>query len=101
MPEGPHEEFVQRLHRVVAAFAEENGIETPVVEIELMDTARFVLAKIDPEPGFGMVTIHLQPDDDPQTPDVLIIPIGSIRRIELRKAPEDRVASVGFAVPRG
>jgi hypothetical protein len=100
VPEGPHEEFVQRLHRVIAAFAEANGVETPVVEIELMDTARFVLAKIDPEPGFGMVTIHLQPDDDPQTPAALIIPIGSIRRIELRKTPEDRVASVGFAVPR-
>ncbi len=100
MPEGPHEEFVSRLHRAIAAFGQEHGVETPVVDIELMDTSRFVLQKIDPEPGFGMVTLHVRADDD-ETPDALIIPIGSIRRIELRKAPEERVASVGFSVPAG
>ena len=32
-------------------------------------------------------------------PDALVIPIGSIRRIELRKAPEDRVQRFGFSLP--
>lgn len=58
-----------------------------------------MLDRIDPEPGFGMITIHLRADDDSETPDALIIPIGSIRRIELRKAPEERVARFGFSVP--
>jgi hypothetical protein len=99
VPEGPHEEFVQRLHRAIAAFGQARSVETPVVEVELIDGVRFVLEKIDAEPGFGMVTIHVREDDDDEAPDALIIPIGSIRRIELRTKPEDRVASVGFSVP--
>jgi hypothetical protein len=99
VPEGPHEAFVERIHRAIAAFGAAHGIETPVVEIELMDTARFVLAGIDPEPGFGMVTLRVRPDDDDETPEALIIPIGTIRRIELRTAPE-RAASIGFSVPK-
>ena len=74
------------------------GVEKPVVEVELMDTVRFVLDRIEPEPGFGMITLYVQPvaDDDPEA---LVIPIGSIRRIELRKAAEQRVG-VGFALPK-
>jgi hypothetical protein len=88
---------VGRLHRAIAAFAQAHGVETPVVELELADSARFVLEKIDPEPGFGMVTVHVHSDDD-DGPDALIVPLGSIRRIELRRAPEERLASVGFSV---
>jgi hypothetical protein len=96
--EGPHEAFVERLHPAIAAFAETTGAQTPVVEIELADTARFVLGRIEPEPGFGMITIYVQTraDDDP---DALVIPVGSIRRIELRKAPEERLSRFGFSVP--
>ncbi len=97
--EGPHEAFVERLHRTIARFAQSEGVEKPVVEIELADTSRFVLDRIEPEPGFGMVTLYVrEPRDD--DPDALIVPIGSIRRIELRKAPEERVARFGFAVPQ-
>ncbi len=98
MVEGPHEAFVQRLLRTIGRFAEETGVRTPVVEVELADTSRFVLDRIEPEPGFGMVTLYVRDghDDDP---DALVVPIGSIRRIELRKAPEDRVLRFGFAVP--
>jgi hypothetical protein len=70
-----------------------------VVEVELADSARFVLEKLDPEPGFGMVTLHVRAEDDDDVPDALIVPLGSIRRIELRAAPEERVASIGFSVP--
>ena len=98
VPGLPHEEFVERLHRAIAHFAEATGVETPVVEIELMDTSRFVLDRIEPEPGFGMVTLYVRDGHD-DGPDALIVPIGSLRRIELRKSPEDRLARFGFAVP--
>ncbi|MEN3341012.1 MAG: hypothetical protein V7644_416 [Actinomycetota bacterium] len=96
--DGPHEAFVERLHRTIARFAEAAGVETPVVEVELVDTSRFVLDRIEPDPGFGMVTIYVQGRDD-DAPDALVIPLGSIRRIELRKTPEERVARFGFSVP--
>jgi len=98
VPEGPHEAFVERLHRTIAGYAETVGVQTPVVEVELVDTSRFVLDRIDPEPGFGMITVYVHGVRD-DAPDALIIPIGSIRRIELRRAPEDRVARFGFNVP--
>jgi hypothetical protein len=89
---------VSRLQRSIAAFAEAHGVERPVVEVELADTARFVLESIDPEPGFGLITLHVQaPEDD--APDVVIVPVGSIRRIELRKSAEARIG-FGFTVPQ-
>ena len=98
MPELPHEAFVERLHRSIAGFAAEAGVEKPYVEIELFDSSHFVLDRIDPEPGFGMVTIYVV-DEREDTPDALIIPIGSLRRIELRSAPE-QAESIGFSVPK-
>ncbi len=97
--EGPHEAFVERVHRAIAKFADETGVETPVVEVELADTSRFVLDRIEPEPGFGMITIYVRDAHERDLPDALVIPIGLIRRFELRKAPEDRVARFGFAIP--
>jgi hypothetical protein len=58
-----------------------------------------VLEKIDAEPGFGRVTLHVHPDDA-DTPDALVVPLGSIRRFELRRASEARVAGFGFSVPK-
>jgi hypothetical protein len=87
------------LHRAIAAYADEAGVESPVVEVELVDSARFVLSRIDAAPGFGMVTLRVA-ESDGDAPDVLIVPIGSIKRLELRKAPEERLATFGFAVSR-
>ena len=95
--EMPHEAFVERLHKAIASFAESVGVDKPLVEVELADTSRFVLERIEPEPGFGMVTLYVtDPRDD--APDALIVPIGSLRRIELSKEPE-RVRRFGFSVP--
>ena len=94
--EVPHEAFLERLHRAIAKFAQETGVESPLVEVELSDTARFTLERIDPEPGFGMVTLYVTDSRD-DAPDALIVPIGSIRRIELRTA--ERSDSFGFTVP--
>jgi hypothetical protein len=98
--EGPHEEFVGRVHRAIAKFSEVMGTETPVVEVELADTSRFILDRIEPEPGFGMITIYVRDARDKDLPDALVIPIGLIRRFELRKVPEDRIARFGFSVPQ-
>ena len=93
----PHEAFVERLHKAISSFAQANGVEKPVVEVELADRSRFVLERIEPEPGFGMVTLYVT-DAREDAPDALIIPIGSLRRIELRTAPE-KAESIGFSVP--
>lgn len=97
--EGPHEAFVGCVHRAIAKFSEAMGVETPVVEVELADTSRFILDRIEPEPGFGMITIYVRNARDKDLPDALVIPIGLIRRFELRKAPEERIARFGFSVP--
>jgi hypothetical protein len=94
----PQEAFVERLHKSIASFAESTGVEKPLVEVELADRSRFVLERIEPEPGFGMVTLYVTDARD-DAPDALIVPIGSLRRIELRTAPE-RAESFGFSVPR-
>lgn len=94
----PHEAFIDRLHKAIASFAETTGVEKPLVEIELADSSRFVLDRIEPEPGFGMVTLYVTDDRD-DAPDALIVPIGSLRRIELSKSPEERVSRFGFSVP--
>ena len=93
----PHEAFVERIHRAIASFAEATGVEKPVVEVELADTSHFVLERIEPEPGFGMLTLYVTDARD-DAPDALIVPIGSLRRIELRRAPE-KSESFGFTVP--
>jgi len=97
VPQLPHEEFVERLLRAIGNFAESTGVEKPLVEIELADTSRFVLERIEPEPGFGMVTVYVKNSRD-DAPEALIVPIGSLRRIELRSAPE-KSESFGFSVP--
>jgi hypothetical protein len=93
----PHEAFVERLHKAIASFAEANGVEKPLVEVELADRSRFVLERIEPEPGFGMVMLYVTDARD-DAPDALIVPIGSLRRVELRTAPE-KAESIGFSVP--
>src|SRR5262249_13719198 len=76
VPDLPHEAFVERLYKAIASFAEASGVEKPVVEVELSDTSRFVLEHIDPEPGFGMITLYVTGARD-DAPDALIVPIGS------------------------
>lgn len=89
---------MERIHRAIARFAEQAGVEAPLVEVELADTSRFMLDRIEPEPGFGMVTIYVHEGRDPDAPDAIIIPIGTIRRIELRSAQDDGSARFGFVV---
>jgi hypothetical protein len=57
-----------------------------------------VLERLDPEPGAGMVTLHVHAEDDDDV-DALVVPLGTVRRIELRKSPEHKLAAFGFNVP--
>ncbi len=93
---GPHEEFVGRLHRQVERFAERHEIREAVVTLELTNGARVDVKSLSPDPGFGFVTIC--PHGDGENPDELVIPIGSIARIELRAAEEEE-PRLGFSLP--
>jgi hypothetical protein len=96
--EGPQDDFVERLHRQIERFASSRGVDRISVEVELDGGARFQLDTISPEPGYGFVTLRPHPTDDPEVPDEVILPIASLRRIELDDANEQR-HPFGFTLP--
>lgn len=98
MPAGPQDELVERLHRQIEAFAHDAGVDQAVVEIELADGWRFALDAISAEPGFGFVTLVPHPASDEELPERVVVPVGSIRRIALARAEEER-AAFGFTLP--
>ena len=92
---GPLDDLIARIHRRVEQFTDECNCK-PAVEIELMDGSSYIVESLTPEPGYGFITIrpfHRERDD----PEELIVPVGMLRRIELRKA-EDQRAQFGFNV---
>ena len=93
---GPLDDLVERIHRQIERFAAEAKVEHALVEIELMDGSRYAVESLSAEPGYGFVTLRPHPDDD--VPDEVIVPVGSIRRLELSAAPETR-GRVGFSLP--
>jgi hypothetical protein len=46
-----------------------------------------------------MVTLHVHAEEDDDV-DALIVPLGSIRRFELRKSPEHKLERFGFGASR-
>jgi hypothetical protein len=93
---GPIDDLVDRIHRRIEQFAQEAGVEQTYVEVELADGARYAVEALSAAPGYGFVTIRPHPGDD--IPGEAIVPIGSIKRIELSRAAEQR-AQLGFSVP--
>ena len=83
---GPLDEFVQRLTRMISAFASDNDLEQAEVVIELGDGSRYTLATTSAEPGFGFFSFvpYREESDEPRK---LIVPIGAVRSIEL-SAPD-------------
>src|SRR5688572_27101450 len=98
MPAGPQEELVARIHRQIESFAVHADVERAFVQVELADGSRFPLDAISPGPGFGFVTLTPHPDAGEDYPGQVIVPVGSIRRIELARA-EDGRAVLGFSLP--
>jgi hypothetical protein len=95
--EGPLDAFVERLHRQIETYARGAGVEQAVVEVELADGWRFAVEEILPEPGWGFLTLRPHRGGEDETPEQLIVPVASIKRIELDRAEEER-ARFGFSV---
>ncbi len=93
---GPVDQFVERLHRRIADYAQRNALEQVAVEFELADGAVFTVQSISAEPGFGFLTMCPHPEAEGETEDV-IVPMGSIRRITLGH-PEPARARFGFSI---
>jgi hypothetical protein len=89
--EGPHDDFVDKLHRQIAAHG-----ENVVVTLELRDGTRYELISISPEPGYGFIT--LRPHPEGESPSEVILPIGAIAQIRLH-APQAR-PQFGFSLPQ-
>ena len=90
---GPLDQFVERLHRRVEAFAQAHGLPEAAVEFELADGALLVVRSISAEPGFGFVTLTPHGEE----PEELVVPIGAIRQIRIAK-PEPARSRFGFSV---
>ena len=91
------DELVENIHRAIADYVAEAGIARAWVLVELADGARYPLETLLAEPGSGYITLVPHPEDD-ETPERIIVPITSIRRLELARAEEQR-ARPGFTVP--
>jgi hypothetical protein len=83
---GPLDEFVARISRMVATFAQEHGLEQAEVRLELADGSRYLLAAVTPDPGFGFFSFvpYLADGDEPSR---VIIPVGAVKSIEI-SAPD-------------
>jgi hypothetical protein len=92
---GPLDDLIERIHRRIEQFAGEAGVQQAVVEIELVDGVRYSVESLSAEPGYGFVTIR--PHAGEEVPAEVIVPVGSIRRIELRQVADER-AQLGFSV---
>jgi hypothetical protein len=91
---GPLDEFVARISRMVAAFAEEHSLEQAEVRIELADGSHYLLAAATPDPGFGFFSFvpHRPEDEEPRR---VIVPIGAVKTIEISAPdPEQRFGFV-------
>ena len=93
---GPLDDLIERVHRRIEQFAAEAKVEQAVVEIELADGARYSVESLSAEPGYGFVT--LRPHAVDGVPEEVIVPVGSIKRLELSRAAGER-GKLGFSLP--
>ena len=101
MAAGPQHELVERIHRQIERFAADAGVSRAFVVVELADGSRFPLDAISAEPGFGFVTLTPHPEAEAELPEQLIVPVGTLRRVELSRAEEQK-AGLGFSpAPHG
>jgi hypothetical protein len=85
------DDFVARIHRQIEQYTATHTADRSHVEVELADGERLSLQSLSSEPGFGFLTLSVEGEQ-------LIVPVGSIRRITLGPADEDR--RPGFALPQ-
>ena len=85
------DDFVARIHRQIEQYTATHSAERSHVEVELAGGERLTLRSLSSEPGFGFLTLSIEREQ-------LIVPVGSIRRITLGPADEER--KPGFALPQ-
>ena len=83
---GPLDEFVARVGRMVAEFAQAHGLEQAEVRIELADGSRYLVEAATPDPGFGFLSFvpHRREGEEPRR---VVVPIGAVKTIEI-SAPD-------------
>ena len=98
---GGGDELVPRVQEAVAAFLEDTGAPRAWVLVELEDGARLPLEALLEDPGNGFVTLVPHREDE-EEPERVMVPVRSIRRIELARAEaqRERLGFVGPAAPR-
>jgi hypothetical protein len=84
------DDLVTRIHRQIEQYTATHTADRSHVEVELADGERLSLQSLSSEPGYGFLTLTVGADQ-------MIVPVGSIRRITLGPADEDR--KPGFALP--
>jgi hypothetical protein len=89
------DDFVARVHRQIERFTATHSAERSHVEVELVDGQKLTLRSVSSEPGYGFLTLSVHGGEDEW--EELIVPVGSIRRIRLGPADEQR--RPGFALP--
>jgi hypothetical protein len=93
---GPLDDLINRIHRRIEQFATAAEVERPAVEVELVGGVRYAIESLSAEPGYGFVTLRPHAGDD--VPYEVIVPVGSIVRVELSKAADER-GRLGFSLP--
>jgi hypothetical protein len=84
------DDLVARIHRLIEQYTATHTADRSHVEVELADGERLSLQLLSSEPGYGFLTLSSGGEQ-------LIVPVGSIRRITLGPADDDR--KPGFALP--
>ena len=94
---GPEYELTRRLEAIITAFTLDQRIPRALVHIEFADGSRFAVHSLSPEPGMGFVTIVPHAEDLPDVPGALVVPVTSIKRIELDREEDER-GRLGFSI---
>jgi len=89
-------DFVENVHRQIERYTATHSSELTHVEVELGDGERLTLLSLSGEPGYGFLTLSVQPANGHA--EEHIVPIGAIRRIALGPADESR--RPGFALSK-
>ncbi len=90
---GPLDEFVGRVTRMAAEFAQEHALEQAELRIELADGSGYLVAAMAAEPGFGFFSF-IPHRLDGEEPRHVIVPIGAVKAIEISAPDPERL--VGF-----
>jgi hypothetical protein len=90
------DDFVARVLRAIERYTATHTAARTHVEVELGDGQRLTLRSLSGEPGYGFLTLAVHPEQEDDA-ELLIVPVGAIRRIAL--GPADETRRPGFALP--